>query len=98
MTQRAGHDNGIVTYSLDSREFQRLTNFGERPAWLGDSRRVVFMDSQKVYVLDTVTKRVKEVYSAAPRRLQSIVLSSDNRSIGVSLAINEADIWLASLK
>jgi hypothetical protein len=31
-------------------------------------------------------------------RLQSITLSSDNRSIGVSLAINEADVWLASLK
>lgn len=94
----AGHPNGIVTYSLESREFQRLTNFGERPAWLGDSRRVVFMDSQKIYVLDTVTKLVKEVYSAVPHRLQAIVLSSDNRSIGVSLAINEADIWLASLK
>ena len=94
----AGHPNGIVTYSLESREFQRLTNFGERPAWLADSRRVVFMDSQKIYVMDTVTKRVKEVFSAVPHRLQSITLSSDNRSIGVSLAINEADIWLASLK
>ncbi len=94
----AGHPNGIVTYSLDSRAFQRLTDFGERPAWLRDSRRVVFMDRQKIYVLDTVTKRVKDVYSAAPYRLQSITLSSDNRSIGVSLAINEADVWLASLK
>jgi hypothetical protein len=94
----AGHPNGIVTYSLESREFQRLTNFGDRPVWMGDSRRVLFMDSQKIYVLDTVTKRVKEVYSSIPHRLQSIVLSSDNRSIGVSLAINEADIWLASLK
>jgi eukaryotic-like serine/threonine-protein kinase len=94
----AGHPNGIVTYSLESRAFQRLTNFGQRPAWLHDNRRLIFMDSQKVYVLDTVTKRVKEVYSAVPHRLQSITLSSDNRSIGVSLAINEADIWLASLR
>jgi hypothetical protein len=38
------------------------------------------------------------VYSAAPHRLQGITLSSDYRLIGVSLAINEADIWLASLK
>ena len=89
---------GIVTYSVESRAFQRLTSFGQRPAWLSDSRRLVFMDSQKIYLLDTATKRVKEVYSAAPHRLQSITLSSDNRSIGVSLAINEADIWLASLK
>jgi tricorn protease-like protein len=94
----AGHPNGIVTYSLESREFQRITEFGDRPAWFADSRRLLFMDGQKIYELDTVTKRVKEVYSVAPHRLQSVVLSSDNRSIGVSVAINEADIWLASLK
>ena len=97
----AGHDSsfvGIVTYSLKSREFQRLASFGGRPAWLADSRRLVFTDSQKIYLLDTVTKRIKEVYSAAPHRLQGITLSLDNRSINVSVAINEADIWLASLK
>ena len=89
---------GVVTYSLKSREFQRLTSFGGRPVWLADSRRLVFTDSQKIYVLDSVTKRIKEVYSAAPHRLQGITLSLDNRSINVSVAINEADIWLASLK
>ena len=94
----AGHANGIVTYSIESRAFQRLTDFGLRPAWLRDSRRAIFMDSQKVYLLDTGTKRLKEIYSAVPHRLQSITLSSDNLSIGVALAINEADIWLASLR
>jgi hypothetical protein len=38
------------------------------------------------------------VYSAAPHRLQGIALSLDNRSINISVAINEADIWLASLR
>jgi eukaryotic-like serine/threonine-protein kinase len=97
----AGHDSsfvGLVTYSLKSREFQRLASFGGRPVWLADSRRLVFTDSQKIYLLDTVTKRIKEVYSTAPHRLQGITLSLDNRSINVSVAINEADIWLASLK
>jgi serine/threonine protein kinase/WD40 repeat protein len=97
----AGHAHsyvGIRTYSLTSREFQQFTDFGSRPAWLADSRRLLFIDSQKVYVLDSVTKRIKEVYSAAPHRLQGMTVSSDNRSINISLAINEADIWLASLK
>ena len=89
---------GIATYALDSRQFQKVTSHGERPTWLADSRRLVFMDSQKIYLLDTVTKTVKEMYSAAPHRLQSIALSSDKRSFTVSLAIDEADIWLASLK
>jgi dipeptidyl aminopeptidase/acylaminoacyl peptidase len=93
----AGYSRGIVTYDLRSRELRQLTDFGERPWWLADDRRVMFMDSQKIYVMDTVTKRIKEVYSATPHRLQSIAVSADYRSIGVSLAINEADIWLASL-
>ena len=45
-----------------------------------------------------MTKRIKELYSAAPHRLQGLTVSLDNRSINVALAINEADIWLASLK
>ena len=97
----AGHTHdfvGVLTYSLRSREFQQVANFGGRPAWLADGRRLLFIDSQKIYVLDSVTKRIKEVYSAAPHRLQGLTLSLDNRSINVSVAINEADIWLASLK
>jgi serine/threonine protein kinase len=97
----AGHTHsfvGIQTYSLKSREFKQLTDFGSRPVWLADNRRIMFTDGQKIYVLDSVTKRLKEVYSAAPHRLQGLALSVDNRSLNVSVAINEADIWLASLK
>jgi Tol biopolymer transport system component len=94
----AGYSRGIVTYALDSRVFQRFTTYGERPVWLSDQRRLLFMDSQKIYVLDTATKRIAEVFSAAPHRLQSFVVSADNRSITVGLAITEADIWLASLR
>jgi Tol biopolymer transport system component len=97
----AGHPHsfvGILAYSLKSREWQQLTSFGSRPAWLADGRRLLFIDSQKIYVLDSVTKRVKEVYSAAPHRLQAITTSPDNRSISIAVAINEADVWLASLK
>jgi serine/threonine protein kinase/Tol biopolymer transport system component len=94
----AGHSGGIVTYNLATRTFQQLTDYGERPVWLSDHRRLAFMDSQKIYVLDTATRRVAEVYSAAPHRLQSFLLSADDRTIVVALAITEADIWLASLR
>jgi Tol biopolymer transport system component len=94
----AGTSGGIATYGFDTHQFQKMTTYGERPHWLADSRRLVFMDGQKIYLLDTATKNTKEIYSAAPQRLQSIALSSDKRSIVVSLAIDEADIWLASLK
>jgi dipeptidyl aminopeptidase/acylaminoacyl peptidase len=88
---------GLVTYSLDARILSAGPP-GARPMWLADSRRLLYMDRQKIYLLDTVTKRIKEVYTAAPNQIQSIGLSPGARSIAISVAINEADIWLASLR
>lgn len=102
----AGHTSGlppgpprhIVTYSLDARRLTSLTDFGERPLWFGNGRRLLFMATQKLYTVDTASKRVKAVFSAAPNELHSFTLSSDDRSIVVSVAINEADVWLGTLK
>jgi hypothetical protein len=38
---------GIVTYSFRTRSFDRLTDFGEFPVWLADSRRVMFVSGGK---------------------------------------------------
>ncbi len=37
---------GLGIYSLESGKFERLTDFGNRPAWLSDSRRLVFQHSK----------------------------------------------------
>ncbi len=55
---------GIMTYSLRSRTFERLTDFGGYPVWLPDSRRVLFVSGGKhFFVLDTRSRKVDRVFS-----------------------------------
>ena len=88
---------GIVIYDLVSNKNEELTNFGESPVWLNDNRRVIFFDVNKIYLLDTLTKKTKELMSfAANENLQGITISPDNRFIYYSLQKKESGIWLAS--
>ena len=89
---------GIVVFSLDTDELERLTDFGERPVWLNDSRHLIFLHEDKVFLVDSLTMEVNEVLSVAPHRLQSIGISSDNKEVYFSLSTTESDIWFASLQ
>ena len=90
---------GIVIYDLASNKNEELTNFGESPVWLNDNRRVIFFDVNKIYLLDTLTKKTKELMSFAPNEnLQGITISSDNRFIYYSLQKKESGIWLANIE
>ena len=92
-----GHSGGIYSYSFDSGQYERLTEFGEHPIWLNDNRRLLFFSQDKLYLLDSRTRKSQEILSVAPNRFQSLGLSRDNRVIYFSLQTTEADIWLASL-
>ena len=53
-----------MTYSLESHQYERLTDFGEWPVWLPDSRRVLFVANGKdFYVVDSSSKQVHKVFS-----------------------------------
>jgi eukaryotic-like serine/threonine-protein kinase len=96
----AGGPEGISVYSLASRQFEKLTNFGLRPVWLSDSRRILFQDLQtRLYLLDSQSKKVREVLSGKPHDLgNGVTISRDDRLIYFSLIATEADIWLMSLE
>jgi eukaryotic-like serine/threonine-protein kinase len=87
---------GILIFDLASQTHQILTDYGETPIWLKDNRRLIFFDKDKVFLIDSLTKKVKEILSVAPDSLQGMTISPDNRSIYFSLKKTEADIWLAN--
>ncbi|MBX7171622.1 MAG: protein kinase [Pyrinomonadaceae bacterium] len=87
---------GITIYDLESQTYKDMTDYGETPVWLNDNRRLIFYENDKVYVLDTVTKKVKEILSVAPNNLQNVAISPDNRSIYFAIRKSESDIWLAN--
>jgi hypothetical protein len=86
--------SGIILYSFASRHYEPLTDFGERPVWLADHRRLLFQHHDKLYRLDSETKETREVMSVAPHSFQSFSLSRDDQWIYFTLASTEADIWL----
>jgi eukaryotic-like serine/threonine-protein kinase len=88
--------SSIRTYDCETKKYEEVSDFGIRPAWLADSRRVIFYNRGELYLLDTKTRKSKEIYSVAPNRIQAISVSKDNRSIYYSLQKNESDIWLAN--
>jgi Tol biopolymer transport system component len=95
----SGLRSGVIIYSLESQRFERLTDFGVGPVWLKDDRRLLFGRQDKLYLVDSQSKKAHEVLSVAPHNInEEFALSRDNRMIYFSLLQTEADIWLMSLE
>jgi Tol biopolymer transport system component/DNA-binding winged helix-turn-helix (wHTH) protein len=89
---------GITVYSIVSQQFEKFDTFGITPHWLGDSRRLIFGDGEgNLYLLDTLSKKVHQIYSLAPQLIDGFSISKDSRSIYFNYFTEEADIWLLSL-
>jgi Tol biopolymer transport system component len=96
--QRLGASAGIGVYSLETHEYKRLTQMGRSPYWLSDSRRLLFVHSDKLYVLDSRSGRLHEILSLAPQQEGIMAVPSrDDRWIYLALRTTEADIWQMSL-
>ena len=91
-----GDEPTIQVYDLTTTRLEPVADFGYRPVWLADGRRCIFTYRDKLFLADTTTKRIREVFSVTPHRFQSISISTDNRSIYYSMQKAESDIWLAS--
>jgi Tol biopolymer transport system component len=93
-------DDGVVIYSPDSRTFRRLTEHGSDPAWLSDSRRLLFLNNGKIFLLDGVSGGSKELVSAMPEEIarRGFAVSPDDRRIYFSVSTTEADVWMAEFE
>ena len=89
---------GIVTYSLPSQTFERLTDFGGYPVWLPDSRRVMFVAGGRgFHVVDTRSRRVENVFSVQRDVIGPPQLTRDGREAYFTRRVTEGDIWLLTL-
>ncbi len=94
---RAGSPDGILLYSFQFQQYEKLTEFGSNPVWLSDSQSLLFQRESKIYLVDSQSKRVHELLSVAPNSLSGVTLSRDDRLIYFSLVRTEANIWLMTL-
>jgi Tol biopolymer transport system component/predicted Ser/Thr protein kinase len=94
-----GPSAGIGIYSLESQKLERPTDFGQDPIWLRDSRRLLFNSEDKLYLLDSQSKKTREILNVSPQRFgRGPAITRDNRIVYFSLSSTEADIWLATMQ
>jgi eukaryotic-like serine/threonine-protein kinase len=90
--------SGILTYSFATRTYERLTDFGEWPVWLPDSRRLLFVSHGKTFhVVDSQTKQVRPVFSVTRDVIGPPRLTRDGRTAYFSRRTTESDIWMVTL-
>jgi serine/threonine protein kinase len=95
-TQLGGE--GIVIYSLEKKTYERMSDIGEYPRWLGDNRRLLFLQRGEVYLLDRVTKEKRKVFSILPDMISQLRIQRDGHSLVYSRVAQNNDIWLMTLE
>ena len=93
-------DDGIAVYTLASRSFRKLTAHGADSVWLSDSRRLLFLDRGKIYLLDSDSGSTRELVSVMPEEVarRGFALSPDDGHIYFSVSTTEADVWMVEFE
>ncbi|MDH3290198.1 MAG: protein kinase [Gemmatimonadota bacterium] len=92
-------DDGIVVYSHRSQTYERLTDFGQWPVWLPDSRRVLFVSGGSgFYVVDRESKTVRQIYSVTKDVVGPPRPTRDGGTVYYSRRVTEADVWMVTLQ
>jgi Tol biopolymer transport system component/DNA-binding winged helix-turn-helix (wHTH) protein len=97
-----GKYSGIGIYSFENGDYTRVTDFGQSPFWLRDSRRLIFSSGPSrdgaIHLMDSQSRKVHQIVSVAPNEALGDAISPDNRWIYFTLQVTEADIWLANME
>ena len=88
-------DSVTLLYSFASRTYRALPEARGTPEWLGDSRRLLVAQHDRIVLVDTRTGRASPVLAVAA---QGISLSRDGRWVTYIEPHSEADVWMADLE
>jgi Tol biopolymer transport system component len=104
----AGDRSGVGVFDLEQDAYERVIDFGTWPQWLPDSRRLVFQAPQStgsaasheyprgesLYVVDRVTRQVRELLTIPEVTLAYPALSPKGDWIVFVRTEVKADIWM----
>ena len=101
--QEGTFTSGVVAYSIESKTYRKLTDFGSRPNFLSDSRHILCGDPVrgKLLLLDSVTGKsvpLRDVAFHSNPSFAKIGISRDDRTIFFVEDRAEADIWLREIQ
>jgi Tol biopolymer transport system component len=91
-------DTGIVVYDFRSGAYERLTDVGQWPVWLPDSRHLLFVTGGKEFrVVDSRSRQLRTVFAVERDVIGPPRLSHDGREMFFSRRVTEGDVWLVTL-
>jgi hypothetical protein len=77
---------------------ERVSDVGEKPRRLGDSRCLVYIHDGALHLIDTRTKTAREIFRPSAGTITDLAVAHDDRAIYFILRRDEGNIWLATLK
>jgi Tol biopolymer transport system component len=95
--EESNQPKGIAVYTLESARLETLTEFGNAPTWLNDSRRLIITAKGGLWLLDSESGALHELLSLPGSNLFHPKLSPDNLEIYFRRAETEDDIWMLTL-
>ncbi len=89
-----GDERGIGLFDLDTSKYEKMIDYGSTPFWMNDNRHFIFTSRNTVFLCDSTTKKVTEIYKTSSYELQHAGISSDNQLIFFRYLQVDADVWL----
>lgn len=89
-----GDESGISVYEIETAQYRTMSETGTAPQWLGDSRHFIFTDRNGIYICDSQSGSIKEIYRTPVFELQQANISNDDRFIYFRYLQIDADVWL----
>lgn len=101
--RRGSQQTSVAVYSFATPEaaprLEVVAENADFPAWLGDSRRLLYAQAGKLYIAGLQSKRAREILAPAPyEAAEYCTLGRGDRTIYYSLSTTEADIWLGTFE
>ncbi len=82
-------------YSFETGSYTKIAGNNEFiPAWLPDSRRLVYGFDNKIVIADTATRKTSELLSSPTTQLRNPFVSRDEKLLYFTAHTSESDIWL----
>ena len=93
-----GDKRSIGIYSFNTNQYDiMMENLDEVPSWLPDGRHLIYSTGQKIFVIDTQTKQVRELLTNSGVDMRSPFVSRDGKLLYYTAANLESDIWMLDL-
>ncbi|HKV09793.1 MAG TPA: protein kinase [Thermoanaerobaculia bacterium] len=90
---------GIALYSLASGTYEKVTESGRTPRWLSHGRGLVYLDDDRIHLLDLETRQSRPLLApSASSVFGSVNVSPDDRTLLTVRTSDEGDIWLRTVQ